>query len=134
MRKKIHAFSLVEMMIVVAIIGIVGAMAYPSYTSYFLHQRRLAAKTALFQLASALENYFNVHESYQRASLETLGLPAQVASNQYLLQIQSLSDTGYVIAAQPVNAQQADTLCGTLSLTSTGEKHSAGSGELGDCW
>jgi type IV pilus assembly protein PilE len=132
--RKIRAFSLLEMLIVLATLGILSAIAYPAYTNYFLHQKRLAAKTSLFQLASALENYFNQHDSYQTANLENLGFKAVIAEDHYLLKIITLADTFYTIAAEPINAQKNDTVCGTLLLNSLGEKSTEGTGNSGDCW
>jgi type IV pilus assembly protein PilE len=134
MPKKIHAFSLIEMLVVVAIISIVGVLAYPTYTHYFMQQRRLVAKSALYQLASALDNYYAVYDSYQDVSLAKLGLPATVADEHYRLEIQSLAEQHYVVTATPLQSQTSDKLCGTLSLTSTGERHNSGRGHLSDCW
>jgi type IV pilus assembly protein PilE len=132
--KKILAFSLLEMLIALATLGILCAIAYPSYTTYFLHQKRFTAKTSLFRLASALEDYFNQHDSYQKASLENLGFKAVIAEDHYLLKIITLADTFYTIAAAPINAQKTDTVCGTLLLNSLGEKSIEGTGNSGDCW
>jgi type IV pilus assembly protein PilE len=134
MHKKPNAFSLLEMLIVLAILGILSAIAYPSYSTYFLHQKRFAAKTALFKLASALENYFNAHDSYQQANLANLGFPSEIVDGSYRLEIRMLTNMQYVIAAVPINAQVVDTVCGGFSLNALGEKMFDGNGSHSDCW
>jgi type IV pilus assembly protein PilE len=134
MRKKIAAFSLLEMLIVLTILGILCAATYPSYSNHLLQQKRFIAKATLFKLATALENYFNIHDSYQNANLENLGFQAEIADNSYVLRIQTLSATQFVIAAVPTHPEKSDTVCGTFLLNSLGEKKITGTGSRHECW
>lgn len=131
--KKIRAFSLLEMLVALAIIGILITIAYPSYTQYFLRQNRFTAETTLLKLASALEQFYNEHNSYQQATLDNLGFPATIA-NSYQLTIELATDTQYIISAEPINSQRKDTACYKLSLHSDGEKSISGDGNIYDCW
>ncbi len=73
MRSK-TGFSLVELLIVMAIIAILIAVAYPLYTSHLVKGRRNQAEIALLYLASQLESFYSVQNSYQGATLESLGV------------------------------------------------------------
>lgn len=62
MRRK--GFTLIELMIVVAIIGILAAVAIPTYTGYTNRAKRVEAEEQLMTLASAEEDYFNTYRQY----------------------------------------------------------------------
>jgi type IV pilus assembly protein PilE len=92
------------------------------------------AETLLLKLASALELYYNENNSYQKATLTNLGFQPILSDQSYQLSIELANDREYIISANPMNSQTADTLCGKLSLHSTGEKNSGGSGKYNACW
>jgi len=132
---KQQGFSLLEMLIVLCIMGILIAFAIPNFTHHFTQQRRLAAETALMQLAGYLEAYYAEHNTYEGADFNTLKLPEFVANNNYRLLIQTVDKTQFKLAAIPQNQQAShDALCGSLLLNSRGEKHNTGYGNLNECW
>lgn len=61
---KQKGFTLIELMVVVAIIGILVSIAYPSYQDSITRSRRADAKAALVGFASAMERHFTVNNSY----------------------------------------------------------------------
>ena len=63
-RKRIHGFSLMEVMIVVVIIGILAALAYPKLEKYLKRARQTEAKTNLSAIYTAQKIYFTLHQSY----------------------------------------------------------------------
>ncbi len=78
--KKLHnrkgGFTLIELMIVVAIIGILAAIAIPNFLMFQLRSKTGEAKTNLAAIRTAQEGYFAEFGAYVNAALPTPGLPA----------------------------------------------------------
>ncbi len=133
--KKFFGFNLIELLVVLTIIGILSALCFPLYSQHIVHEKRLEAEIMLEKLASALEQYYTIHNSYKGATLEQLNIPAIIVNNNYQLAITSTNDTDFFIQATPLNQQaQNDNACATLSLDSQGEKKISGAGSVSDCW
>lgn len=122
-------FSLIELLIVLSIIGILSAFCIPLYSQYVVTENRYAAVITLNKLAAALENYFTLHDTYQDANLNSLGFTD--SDGRYQLVISQTTEKDYRIEARPI---QTDSVCGTLSLNSSGEKAISGSGKVNECW
>ncbi|NNG76614.1 prepilin-type N-terminal cleavage/methylation domain-containing protein [Acinetobacter sp. ANC 4277] len=124
-------FTLIELMITVAIIAILAAIAIPSYTKYIVASHRTEAQSSMLSLAQYLESKYNASFSYPAASTipTSLTAPSNV-STYYTISVSmaNVSQT-YTITATPTSAQN-DTLCGTLTLTEAGVKTPSTSG----CW
>jgi type IV pilus assembly protein PilE len=131
---RIKAFSLLELLLTLAIIGILIAIALPSYRSYLLASRRLDAKTALLDLASKLENYYLIHYSYKGASFNKLGAARLSKQGYYELRLSVVAKHDFLLLATPLGPQQADKICGTYSLQQDGVKNITGTGTLQQCW
>lgn len=130
-----YGFSLLEILITLAIISILTGLCFPLYSQHAAEERRLEATITLEKLAAALERYYIVHNTYQGATLEQLGFSASIAKNNYQLVITSLTDNTFSLAATPL-ADQADQdiLCKTLVLNAVGGKSITGNGQISDCW
>ena len=116
-----QAFTLIELMIVVAIIGILASIAYPNYQDSVKKSRRADAKAALLGLANAMERYYTENNTYLGAA-GTAATPADTgaprifatespidgADKFYDLEIQDATQTTYNLRATPKNAQQND--------------------------
>lgn len=127
--KSQKAFTLLELMIVVAIVGILASVAIPSYQESVRKSRRSDATGALLVLANKMERLFTVNNSYATATSV-----AGDNTDYYTLSI-TKNATTYTLAAAPTtgSAQVGDS-CGTLTLTHTGVKGQASGYTAADCW
>lgn len=150
LKRNVQGFSLIELMIVVAIVGIIAAIAYPSYQGVIADGYRGAGQADLLGLASAMERHHSGSFSYKGAgaSGSDTGAPSifathspssePAASRRYNLTIQSASATDFELRATPVSGsgQASD---GTLYYFSDGrkgwDKNNNGSLEASEyCW
>lgn len=63
-----RGFTLIEVMIAVAIVGILSAIAYPSYTAYILRGKLVEASTNLLSVRTAMEQYYQDNRGYANVS------------------------------------------------------------------
>lgn len=141
MRQK--GFTLIELMVVVAIIGIIAAVAYPSYVKSGYKGRRSDAKAALNQYSQVLERCYANYGSYNNAnctaSTTLAGAGYTSQKGYYTVTGPTLSSTSYTLIATAVSggAQAGDTGCTVLGLLSTGKQISGSSSatsDTGNCW
>lgn len=133
---RIKGFSLMELMIAVAIVAILGAIAYPSYQDSVRKSRRADAKGALSELAQWMERGYSQGFDYRTVTLPFTKTPkdAPDGSEYYKLELETVDRNSFKLVAKPVNAQQGDK-CKTLTLNQTGKKGVENT-SLGveDCW
>lgn len=129
--KSSSGFTLIELMVVVAIIAIFAAIAIPSYSKYIVASHRTEAQAAMLNLAQFLESKYNASFSYPAvADIPTaLKSPANVTTYYTLSVNVANSSQTYTITATPTNVQ-SDSVCGTLTLKEDGTKTPSTSG----CW
>lgn len=128
-------FTLIEILIVVAILGIIAAIAIPSYTSFMNKTRRTDAMTILTELAGEQQRYLSENNRYAN-DLTDLGYPNDpftTVEGFYTVSVENPSATSYVLTATPVpgGPQAGDTECGAFTLNSGGVK---GSNSGTECW
>lgn len=125
-----QGFTLIELMVVVAIIGILASLAYPSYMESVRKSNRADAKATMLQVAGQEERYYTENNVY--GSMIAIGYAAEsIASpsgrHNITLATANAAST-YIISATPVST---DPTCGVLTLTNTGVTASS---IAGACW
>lgn len=150
-KTKLRGFTLIELMITVAVIGILAAVALPSYTQYIVRTNRSAAQAQLMSIANRQEQYLLDARTYAGGStaltLLNVTVPAEVVSNYTVsatctMPVATATCTElagaptYEIKATPVGNQLSkDTKCGVISLKNTGEKTEDGTASsYAECW
>ena len=125
-------FTLVELMIAVAIVAIITAIALPAYQDQVRRTKRSDGKGFLLEVAAAQERFFTQNVRY--GTLAELGYAdSESAEGYYTIAVAREDDnTTYTLTATP-RAPFADDQCGNLRLTNTGVQDST-EGDAEDCW
>ncbi|VAW88337.1 hypothetical protein MNBD_GAMMA16-682 [hydrothermal vent metagenome] len=139
-QNKQGGFSLSELMITVLLIGIISGIAYPSYIDQIMKSRRGDATAALLTTLVKQETYYSYHGVYT-ADMSELGFGADPASSEKgFYQIDGVVDgtaQNFTLTATRLGIQADDTVCGDLTLTSTGVKSATNNTETNpaqNCW
>lgn len=141
MRDSQHGFTLIEILIVVAILGVLASIALPAYQNSVLRSGRAEAKSELLQVASDLERYFSNFNTYIDDALP-LNTPAvadrdrTTVNGLYVISVAACGSGAigncFIATATPQGAQTGDT-CTTLTITNTGVRGATGA-TVDECW
>jgi len=158
MKKKtaFQGFTLIELMITVAILGIISAIAVPSYMTYVKKSKRTEAKTEMLRVAQLQESYYiqNLTYSQELTGLGFAAVTQNTESDLYSLRSQGQPVgcngtsanpcTGYQVVATPVTGkgQDKDDKCTYFYVDNTGRKGAKSSSDsdlnstanIKECW
>lgn len=141
MRNESNGFSLIELMIAIAIVGILAAIAYPAYQDQVMKSRRADAKIALGHAAQLQERWFTQNGTYSTTISDIGGNTSD--EGYYAISVANPGGTGcssgsnvycYTLTATPQAPQNTDTRCANFTLTHTGVKGVSGTLTAADCW
>ena len=144
---KQRGFTLIELMVTVAVIAILSTIAYASYSAYVKRGYRSEAKSVLLQDATILERNFTTANRYDNTALAGNG----TATSTQIIQQAPVSGTAiynvsvafntnpamdFTLTAQPVaGGPMANDECGSFTLTNTGQQNVVGATATAtDCW
>jgi type IV pilus assembly protein PilE len=125
---RVSGFTLVELMLVVAIIGILASIALPSYNEHVRKARRASGAACAAAVAQQAERFYTANLTYTGFGADT-SICEPKALEYYNVVAAIPTSRSYTISASPINAQSGDS-CGVLSVTQTGAKSPTTAG----CW
>ncbi len=148
---RYKGFTLVELMIVVAIVAILAAIAFPTYQESVRKTRRTDAQGMMMQLAQRMERFYAENHCYSNAdNLAIAGIcdgaavavpaglaqsPREGTTRYYNLTLGNLAATSFTINATPIaGTSQIHDQCETLTLNQDLDKGVTGSLPVNDCW
>lgn len=128
-------FSLIELLIVIAVVGILAAIAYPTYVDAITQSRRADAKTTLLDIAQRIERFYSENHTYADVADSVGGTPQTSPDGWYTINITSTAST-YTLTAVPQNAQANDTGCETFTYNNLGQEGVTNGATLpaDQCW
>lgn len=127
---RVTGFTLIELMITVAIVAILAAVAYPSYTEYVRRSHRADAAAALTSAAQVMERQYTTSNP-QRYPMSVSGMN----TSKYAIAVSARTDNSFELQAAPI-APWTDAACGVLTLTNVGVqgKGVSGTSTATKCW
>lgn len=133
-----NGFTLVELMITVAVVGILAIIAVPSYTQYVRRANRTDATKTMTLNAQALERCYSQAFSYVNcagAAAGTLASPNRKYNVTISVPDPAVPAPSYFIRAVPLSPDQiADTACTTFTLNTAGAQGATGTANAQTCW
>lgn len=140
MMGKQRGFSLMELMVAVAVSGILLAIAVPTYQNYLNNNRRAVAGACLVELSQFMERVYTSSMTYDVNNGAPTALPAstcqQTLSDTYTFTLARDAQT-YTVSAAPKGAQSSDSSCGTMTIDQAGVRTANGdssAAQIKKCW
>jgi len=121
---KQNGFTLIELMMVVAVVGVLMGVAYPSYQNHMLKTKRSDCKAGLMRVADLQERYYLRNNTYAADTATLFGAAGQQLSPEEVceLVVTSGDSNTFVLTANALGGQLNDTGCTALTLNQAGTK------------
>jgi len=140
MSRKAKGFTLIELMIVVAIIAILAAISFPAYINYTTNSRRAAATACMMELSQFMERHYTTNLRYTTPAGAAPALP-DLSCRTDLARFYTMGFNGtvtapaYSLQAVPQGIQASrDTKCATLRVDQAGVRTVTGTASVAECW
>ncbi|MES2951949.1 MAG: type IV pilin protein [Pseudomonadota bacterium] len=135
----ISGFTLIELMVVIAIIGVLVTIGLPSYTGYIQRGERAAARAAVLEAQQFMERYYAANNTFVGAVLPARFTNVPAGSPKYtigLLPVAAHTANTFTLTADPINTVVK---CDNLTLTHTGVKGvsypaAPTPADIAECW
>lgn len=134
MKIKSSGFTLIELMIAVAVVGIIAAIALPSYKEQVNKSRRADGKALLSNMTQQLERCYSKFGRYNSGCSVANNTAQTSEDGYYIVTPTGITATTYSLTAVAQSAQKEDKICADLTLDQTGEKKISGNGSVTECW
>jgi type IV pilus assembly protein PilE len=115
---RVSGFTLIEVLVVVAIAAVLAGIAYPSFHAQLLKARRIDALAALMQAQLAQERW-RAHSAHYGSQAQ-IGMPATSSAGHYALQVTVHTSDSYALSATATGGQGRDAACRHLQLRASG--------------
>jgi type IV pilus assembly protein PilE len=140
--RRMRGVSLMELLVVIAVLGTLAAIAVPSYRRYLIRSQRSEAKIALMQVQTAQEKFYLQNNTYTNSITGGpgvgLGMGTVSETGKYDIAITTFAADGqsYVATASPRSGggQTDDVICANFTINERGTRGISGTGAAETCW
>ena len=127
-------FTLIELMVVVAVVALLTAIAYPAYLDQVRKARRAEGKVVILQTVQNIERFYTLNNNYASSVTSVVGASGVLSEHGFYTVTSTASDaTSYTLAAAPRLGQGSDR-CQTLIINQTGAKSTSNGLSVTECW